>query len=79
MKFDDFVCRESVNANLQAAEKEGVIREMAQALVDAEKIVALAQEQLVISELHIGDIGSAIASFGGPGAIGIAGYPANLA
>ena len=46
---------------------------------DAEKIVALAQEQLVINELHIGDIGSAIASFGGPGAIGIAGYPANLA
>ena len=50
----------------------------ANAIDDAEKVVAMAQEQLVINELFVGDIGSAIASFGGPGAIGIAGYPANL-
>ena len=45
---------------------------------DAEQVAAMAQEQLVIDELFVGDIGSAIASFGGPGAIGIACYPAHL-
>ncbi len=50
----------------------------ANAMDEAEKVSAMAQKQLSISELIISDIGSAIASFGGPGAIGIAGYPANL-
>lgn len=45
---------------------------------EAEQVAAMTQEQLVVDELFVGDIGSAIASFGGPGAIGIAAYPANL-
>ncbi len=50
----------------------------ANAIDEAEDVAAMAQMQLTINELLISDIGSAIASFGGPGAIGIAGYPANL-
>ncbi len=45
---------------------------------EAQQVAAMAQDQLVINELFVGDIGSAIASFGGPGAIGIACYPAYL-
>jgi DegV family protein with EDD domain len=50
----------------------------ANAMDDAEKVAIMAQQQLGVKELIISDIGSAIASFGGPGAIGIAGYPASF-
>jgi PTS system fructose-specific IIA component/PTS system nitrogen regulatory IIA component len=42
MKFSDFVCPEAIRANLKAEDKEGVIREMVQALAAAGKI---AEEQ----------------------------------
>jgi len=38
MKFSDFVATDAVRSHVHAATKEGVIREMAQSLVDAGKI-----------------------------------------
>lgn len=38
MKFADFVSREAIRADLKADDKESVIREMTQALLDAGKI-----------------------------------------
>ena len=38
MKFADFICRDAVNAELEAKDKEGVIREMTEALLDAGQI-----------------------------------------
>lgn len=38
MKFADFVSREAIRADLTADDKEGVIREMVQALLDAQRI-----------------------------------------
>ncbi len=35
MKFDDFVCTEAIRSELLAADKQAVIHEMAQALLDA--------------------------------------------
>ncbi|MEZ6069174.1 MAG: PTS sugar transporter subunit IIA [Pirellulales bacterium] len=58
MKFSDFVCRESVNANLQAVEKEGVIREMAQSLVDAGQIAADEYESIVKAIMKREELGS---------------------
>lgn len=58
MKFGDFVCRESVNANLQAVEKEGVIREMTQALVDADQIAADEYESIVKAIMKREELGS---------------------
>ena len=40
MKFADFICREAIRADLEAADKEGAIREMVQALVDAKRVDA---------------------------------------
>jgi mannitol/fructose-specific phosphotransferase system IIA component (Ntr-type) len=58
VKFGDFVCRESVNANLQAVEKEGVIREMTQALVDADQIAADEYESIVKAIMKREELGS---------------------
>jgi len=38
MKFSDFVSREAIKGDLVADDKEGVIREMVQALLDAGNI-----------------------------------------
>ena len=40
MKLSDFVSVEAIRPNVVATNKEGVIREMAQSLVDAGKIAA---------------------------------------
>ena len=45
---------------------------------EAEEIAEAAGKRLTINEEYIGDIGPAIASFGGPGAIGLVGYPSHL-
>ena len=40
MKFSDFVAADAIRSHLAASTKEGVIREMAQALVEAGRIAA---------------------------------------
>lgn len=58
MKFADFVSRDAVQANLAADEKEGVIREMAQALLDAGKIAKSEYESIVKAILKREELGS---------------------
>lgn len=58
MKFADFISREAVRAELTADDKEGVIREMAQALVDAGKIRAEDFESIVRAVMRREDLGS---------------------
>lgn len=58
MKFADFVSRDAVQANLAADEKEGVIREMAQALLDAGKVAKDEYESIVKAILKREELGS---------------------
>lgn len=58
MKFADFISREAVRAELTADDKEGVIREMAQALVDAGKIRPEDFESIVRAVMRREDLGS---------------------
>ena len=58
MKFADFVSREAIRGNLAAEDKEGVIREMAQALLDAGKIDASEYESIVKAILKREELGS---------------------
>jgi PTS system fructose-specific IIA component/PTS system nitrogen regulatory IIA component len=58
MKFADFVCRDAVRASLKAADKEGVIRELTQAIVDAGGISKNEYEGIVKAILKREDLGS---------------------
>jgi PTS system fructose-specific IIA component/PTS system nitrogen regulatory IIA component len=58
MKFADFVSRDAIRGNLAADSKEGVIREMAQALLDAGKIAAAEYESIVKAILKREELGS---------------------
>ena len=58
MKFADFICNESLNANLQATTKEGAIREMVQALVKAGQIPEDNHEDIVHNVLRREELGS---------------------
>ena len=58
MKFADFVCSEAIRADLAADDKEGVIREMVQALMDASQITADEQESIVKAILKREELGS---------------------
>ncbi len=58
MKFADFICRESIRAELVAADKEGAIREMVQALLDAGRIGADEYEGIVRAILKREELGS---------------------
>ncbi|MCL6502488.1 MAG: PTS sugar transporter subunit IIA [Pirellulales bacterium] len=58
MKFADFISREAVRVELTADDKEGVIREMVQALVDAGKIHPEDFESIVQAVLKREDLGS---------------------
>ena len=58
MKFADFVSRESVQADLAADEKEAVIRELAQSLLNAGEIVASEFESIVKAILKREELGS---------------------
>ncbi|HUY31500.1 MAG TPA: PTS sugar transporter subunit IIA [Pirellulales bacterium] len=58
MKFADFVSREAIKGNLAAEDKEGVIREMAQALLGAGKIAASELESIVKAILKREELGS---------------------
>jgi len=58
MKFADFVSREAVRADLTADDKESVIREMAQALLDAGKIAQAEYEGIIKAILKREELGS---------------------
>ncbi|HEY1066475.1 MAG TPA: PTS sugar transporter subunit IIA [Pirellulales bacterium] len=58
MKFSDFVCPEAIRADLKAADKEGAIREMAQALLEAGKIIPADFEGIVRAVLNREELGS---------------------
>jgi len=58
MKFADFISREAVRANLEASDKEEVIRLMAQTLVDAGAISGDQLESIVKAILKREELGS---------------------
>ncbi len=58
MKFADFISREAIRAELQADDKEGVIREMIQALLEAGKIESSEFESIVKAILKREELGS---------------------
>jgi len=58
MKFSDFVATEAIRSRVTATTKEGVIREMAQALVDAGRIAPGDLEGIVKAILKREDLGS---------------------
>ena len=58
MKFADFISREAIRAELTAEDKEGVIREMVQALLDAGKIERSEFESIIKAILKREELGS---------------------
>lgn len=58
MKFADFVSRESVQANLEATNKEGVIRELARSLMTAGRFAEGEFESIVRAVLKREELGS---------------------
>jgi len=58
MKFADFMCNESLNANLQAKTKEDTIREMVKSLLDAGQIAEEDYDGIVRHVLKREELGS---------------------
>jgi PTS system fructose-specific IIA component/PTS system nitrogen regulatory IIA component len=58
MKFSDFVAPDAIRSRIEAQSKEGVIREMVQALVDAGRIAAGDLEGIVKAIMKREDLGS---------------------
>lgn len=58
MKFSEFVCTEAISAEMLAGDKEGVIREMTQALLDAGQIAQNDYESIVDAMLRREELGS---------------------
>ena len=58
MKFADFVCYDAIRATITAEDKESVIREMVQALLDAGAISADEQESIIKAILKREELGS---------------------
>ena len=58
MKFSDFVATDAIRSHVDAGTKEGVIREMAQSLVDAGSIGASDYESIVKAIMKREDLGS---------------------
>lgn len=58
MKFSDFIARESMSAELQAADKESAIREMVQALLDAGRIEKAQYDSIIKAILKREELGS---------------------
>ncbi len=58
MKFSDFICREAIRTNLEAAEKKTVIRAMATSLLDSKKINANDYDSIVEAILKREELGS---------------------
>ena len=58
MKFADFVSREAIRADITADDKEGVIREMVQALAEASKVPQGEYESIVKAIMKREELGS---------------------
>ena len=58
MKFADFISREAIRAELAADDKEGVIREMVQALAQAGRVAADDFESIVKAIMKREELGS---------------------
>ena len=58
MKFAEFVCTDAIRAQLLAVDKQGVIREMVQALVDAGRVAEEHQESIAGAILQREELGS---------------------
>src|SRR5687767_435281 len=58
MKFSDFVSREAVRVNLAADDKEGAIREMTRALVEAGRVAEADYDSIVKHILKREELGS---------------------
>jgi fructose-specific phosphotransferase system IIA component len=58
MKFSDFICREAIRTNLEADEKQTVIRAMASSLLEAGKIQQKDYESIVEAILKREELGS---------------------
>jgi fructose-specific phosphotransferase system IIA component len=58
MKFADFICYEAIRAKLNAENKEGVIREMTQALLEAGRIPNGELESIVKAIMKREELGS---------------------
>lgn len=58
MKFADFVCQDAIRAELTAADKESVIRELVAALVEAGKVSESDQEDIVKAIIKREELGS---------------------
>jgi len=58
MKFSDFICRDAIRTNLDASEKQAVIRAMATSLLEANKINEKDYESIVEAILKREELGS---------------------
>ena len=58
MKFSDFICKDAIRTQLEADEKEAVIRAMAKSLVDAKQINAKDFDSIVEAILKREELGS---------------------
>jgi PTS system fructose-specific IIA component/PTS system nitrogen regulatory IIA component len=58
MKFSDFICREAIRTNVEAAEKQQVIRAMATSLLEAKKVADKDYEGIVEAILKREELGS---------------------
>ena len=58
MKFSDFICREAINADLNADDKESVIREMVASLLGANQIKEDESDSIVKAILKREELGS---------------------
>jgi len=58
MKFADFVSREAIRADITADDKEGVIREMVQALLEANKVAEGEFDSIVKAIMKREELGS---------------------
>ena len=58
MKFSDFVTLDAIRSHVDATSKEGVVREMVKALVDAERIEANEMEGIVKAIMKREELGS---------------------
>lgn len=58
MKFSDFVATDAIRARIEAGNKEGVVREMVRALVEAGKIARADEESIIKAIMKREDLGS---------------------
>src|SRR6187431_1416887 len=58
MKFSDFICRDAIRTNLDASEKQSVIRAMATSLLEAKRINEKDYESIVEAILKREELGS---------------------